>query len=346
MNKKIVLIALIVIVLIGVAVTTILIKQNQDNRQRADGTTPTTQSGPTLDSEEWNFISIINEHREGMGLGRLKVSQKLTLAAKWMSNDMATRNVLPIDHKDSLGRQFQNRIFSFGYPQSQVGENIAKVGGAGQDAFNAWLASTMGHKEQMEAPWATVIGISRVKSSGNGWFWTADFGTTLDSEITPTETPSVTESPSPTATTSPTLTVATTQEPTITTSPTLSVEPSATTSPTAIATATPTSTPSPTPTRTPTPTPTRTPTPTPTSVPTATPTKIPTPTVTPTVVPTPTSILPTVATQTPPTPTSLPPIATSTPVPSIAQPGGLLPTIGIFGGILLVVVAGIFLLVL
>jgi len=350
-NKKIILIALIVLVLIGVVVTTLLIRQNQDNRQRADEGTPTTTQGPTLDTEEWNFVRILNEHRQEIGHNPLKVSQKLTLAARWMSTDMAARNILPADHSDSLGRQFQNRIRSFGYNAVPIGENIAKVGATGQNAFDAWLASTMGHKEEMESPARSVIGIARIQS-GNSWYWTADFGPSLDSEITPTTTPSITDSPTPSTTVSPTLSVTTTQEPTITASPTtVIVTPSNTVTPTLTATSTPTSTATPTPTSTPTATPTPTPsptkvptsTPTPTSKPTATPTTTSIPTVSPTATPT---ILPTVIAHISPTPTQLPPIATSTPVPSIAQPGGLVPTLGIFGGILVVIVAGIFLLAL
>ncbi len=358
MNKKIILIGAIAVVLIGVVVTTFLIKQNQDNRQRADEGTPTITQGPTLDAEEWNFLRILNEHRQGLGLTPLKVSKKLTEASTWMSIDMAARGVLPADHSDSLGRAFQNRIMSFGYSAVPMGENIAKVGGTGQSAFNAWLASTMGHKEQMEATWARAIGISRVQH-GNGWFWTTDFGSTVDTEITPTATPSVTESPSPsetitttinpTETISPTTTVSPT-EPTETVSPTTTASPTTTTTIVPTVTSTPTSTPSPTPTRTPTPTPTKVPTATPTRVPTltVTPTSIPSLATTPTAVvtATPTPTPPTVTIQVSPTPTALPPIATSTPVPTIAKPGGLLPTMGIFGGILIVVVAGIFLLAL
>lgn len=298
--------------------------------------TPTQAvTGPSLDQEEWNFIQIINNHRSGLGLGQLKVSYKLTEAAEWMSNDMAQRNVLPMDHSDSLGRQFQVRIQSFGYNASKMGENIAKTAQpTGQAVFNAWLASTMGHKEQMEASWATAIGIAKVQGS-NGWYWTADFGTSLDQELTPTPTPSITETPTPTqATVTPTSQVSIT--------PTSTITPTITPTPTPTLPPTPTKTPTPSPTKTPTPTPTKTPTPSPT--PTATPTLLPTatPTQTPTPIPT--------ATPTPtPNPTlvaTLPPIVSPTPTPTITQPGGVAQAIGIIGGIFILIVGGVLLLTL
>ncbi|MDO8269790.1 MAG: CAP domain-containing protein, partial [Candidatus Levybacteria bacterium] len=280
-------------------------------------------------------------HRESKGLAVLKVSYKLTEAAEWMSDDMAERNILPADHKDSLGRTFSQRVSSFGYTLTNGdGENIAYVGPTGENAFDAWLSSTMGHKEQMESTGARTIGIARTKSTTtNNWFWTADFGTILDAEITPAPTSSITEAP----TTSPTDTQPT-STPTGVSSPT--TNPTITLAATQTPTPTPTSTPTPTPTRTPTPTPTRTPTPTSTPVPTNSPTPTPITVATPTTASTPTST-PTSA----PTATSVPtatiaPQATATPTPTIAKPGGIAQTIGLFGGILIIIIGGIFLLVL
>lgn len=163
--------------------------------------TTLTNENPSMDIEEWNFLRILNAHRESKGLTKVKASHKLTLAAEWMSNDMATRNIL--SHVDSLGRNAQARVASFGYT-APGGENVARVGATGQIAFNAWLASTQGHKEEMETPSRRAVGISRVAGSQNTWFWTADFGNSIDQEIietanTPTPTNTPTPSPTPTS---------------------------------------------------------------------------------------------------------------------------------------------------
>ncbi len=360
MRKKAVLIGIIFFLLISIAIITVLVRQNQDTRQRASEGTPTiTGTGaitPTgvvtmLDQEEWEFMRIINEHRATLGLVPLKVSVKLTKAAEWMSDDMMQRNLLPPDHVDSLGRTFGQRVSSFNYPLANGdGENIAYALSTGKSAFDLWLASTMGHKEQMESAVAKTIGIARVKASNNtNWFWTADFGQYLDEEITPTPTPTITDTPAPTAvitsTIAPTSDVTpSTAQPSITTAPT--------NAPTNIPTNVPTNAPTntPTPTRTPTPTPTRTPTPT--NTPTPTPTRTPTPTNTPT--PSPTATPQATATTVPPTatpsPTATPVVvqatATSTPTPTIAKPGGIAQAVGIFGGILIIIIGGIFLLAL
>ncbi len=340
MQKKFVLIGAITFVLVALIITTILIKQQQDNRQRASGndtTTPsttTTTSTKDIDTEEWNFLKLINDYRATFGLSPLKISVKLTESADWMSNDMAVSGHL--DHVDSKGRNINTRIPSFGYSAPHIAENIAWVGPTGQSAFDAWKNGcdgdangnncTYAHREQMKDAQAVAIGIARVQSTHDqNWYWTTDFGSVLDAEITPTATPTATTTPSVTITATPSATITTSVSPTNTT----------TSTPTNTPTATPTNTPTPTATYTPTPTATLTPSPTPTSTPTATisPTQTPTPSLQPTATAT---VVPT-ATATP-----IPPTAT----PTIAKPGGMAQTIGIIGGAIIVILGGIFLLVL
>lgn len=365
MKKKYFIYAVIALVLISLPILVYLVRQQQDLRQRASEPTPTETPtvaptatptpGITLDAEEWSFLEILNAHRESLGKQKLKVSLKLTKAATWMSEDMASHD--RFDHTDSLGRGLQSRLTFFGYGGA-AGENIAYVGATGQSAFDAWLASTQGHKEEMLGTSAAssgriAVGISRVKGSGSNWFWTADFGNVLDTEITQTPTPSVTEIPTATPTTA-------TAIPTNTPTPTgtLTPTPTGTLTPTPTRTPTPTATVTPTPTRIPTPTPTRTPTPTatptssPTPIPTATPTSAPTATLIPTATLTPTAtatLTPTVTADTSgsATPTSaVAPISTNTPTATLAPSGSMVQTLGIFGGILLAIIGGILLLAL
>jgi uncharacterized protein YkwD len=217
MRKKFILVGGIAFLILSIAIATFFVKQNQDNRQRASGTSPTVSLSPTaeesmLDAEEWNFLTLINAYRATFNLSPLKVSVKLTESSTWMSNDMATSGKL--DHVDSQGRNINTRIPSFGYSAPHIAENIAWVGPTGQSVFDAWKNGcdgdandnncTYAHREQMKDPLAAAIGISRVKDpSSNNWFWTTDFGSVLDQEITPTQTPTegqttITPLPSPT----------------------------------------------------------------------------------------------------------------------------------------------------
>jgi len=286
-------------------------------------------SSAELDSEEWNFLDIINEYRiNDLGLKTpLKISQKLTEAADWQSNDMAQRQSL--SHVDSLGRNIEERFQAFGYTGGAIAENITYSYASAQSAFTSWFNSP-GHRRNMGSSDKQVIGIARIPGQNGWWYWTTTFGSDPDTEITRTPTPSI----DPTITLSPTITPL----PTFTVTPTPTITPS----PTSQLTPTPTSF-LPTTTNTPTPIPT---TPTPIEV-------VVSPSTTPNIPSnTPTRTLPTAtpinvqitATLTPTMPAAT--TATNTPTPTIANPGSPMQTYVITGGILLLIIGGALLLTL
>jgi uncharacterized protein YkwD len=153
-----------------------------------------SSSIPTLDTEEWAFLTLINNYRAQNGAGALQVSVSLTNAAKWMSQDMATKNY--VNHTDSTGRSTGQRLADFGYTFSPWGENLAAGYATALDAFTAWQtgcdpdatgACTYAHRLMMLQPSLQVIGMSRVYGAAStyGWYWTADFGGVVDAVITP-----------------------------------------------------------------------------------------------------------------------------------------------------------------
>jgi uncharacterized protein YkwD len=153
-----------------------------------------SSSTPTLDTEEWAFLPLINNYRAQNGAGPLQVSISLTNAAKWMSQDMATKNY--VNHTDSTGRSTGARLADFGYTFTPWGENLAAGYATALDAFTAWQtgcdpdstgACTYAHRQMMLQPSLKVIGMSRAysPSSTYGWYWTADFGGVVDAVITP-----------------------------------------------------------------------------------------------------------------------------------------------------------------
>jgi len=134
-----------------------------------------------LDSEESEFLRLINAHRAELGLPELKLSPRLTSAAEWMSRDMADKGYF--SHTDSKGRDPFERMAAFGYAYSTAkGENLALGYGSAESAFRAWMGSA-GHRQNMESPYYRAIGIGRAYSSTYGWFWTTDFGGLRDTEI-------------------------------------------------------------------------------------------------------------------------------------------------------------------
>lgn len=278
--------------LVGAALAALALTMSAD--QRAEALTNCSVTHDALDSEEQQFLVLINQYRAQNGLNPLTVSTNLNRAAAWMVEDMATKGYF--SHTDSFGRSPFQRAIDCGYPTG-AGENLAAgtTWSTAQAAFDAWRASP-GHNQNMLTGFYQQIGIARYYRAGSpyGWYWATNFGATNDgtggggSSGQPTNTATPTNTPTPTATPTRTPTPTPTQSAQPSPSPSPSASPSPSPSPTMPPTATPTPTqaqgsgsppmppmpPGP-PTNTPTPTPTRTNTPTPT--PTATPTRTPTP---------------------------------------------------------------------
>jgi uncharacterized protein YkwD len=155
---------------------------------------------PTLDSEEWKFLTLINNYRAQNGAGPLQVSVTLQNSSAWMSNDMATKNYF--SHTDSLGRDNVTRVQAFGYMYGTVGENIAAGYGDAQTVFTAWQtacdadasgACTYAHRWNMLYTGYKAMGIGRATgaSSAYGEYWTTDFGGVVDQAINPPATGTV-----------------------------------------------------------------------------------------------------------------------------------------------------------
>ncbi len=146
-------------------------------------------SSLTLDSEQAAFLTLINNYRQQNGVGPLQVSVTLQNSSQWMSVDMATKNYF--SHTDSLGRDPFVRMAAFGYPTSTEGENIAAGNGDAQNTFNQFLTAcdpdssgncTYGHRENMRNGAYKVMGIGRYYSGSSTyrWYWSTDFGSTVD----------------------------------------------------------------------------------------------------------------------------------------------------------------------
>lgn len=234
--KRTILLALVSILSItSLSITLFLVQNNQDSRSRA-AAGPCELSSPILiDATEKEFLDILNAHRESLGAGPLRLSEKLTRAAQWQAEDMVANNYL--SHTDSLGRGYEERLASCGTANVMASENIANGALSAQGAFNAWQASNQGHDKNMEDSRWTQTGIAKVVVAGRGrWvqtFSVGNDGTSPDMEDNNTS-PSPTVTAFPTATSTPTgiISPQPTNTPQPTANPSLSPNPTQTQGPT------------------------------------------------------------------------------------------------------------------
>lgn len=143
---------------------------------------PSAAAGPAedpaiqQDSDEQRMLILINRHRANHGAHPLKIHDTLIRSARWLSEDMATRDYMR--HVDSLGRDSFQRMDAFDYDGlGWRGENIADGNGDADATFVQWMDSP-GHNANMLSTHYTLIGIARAYSADSkyGWYWTTDFG--------------------------------------------------------------------------------------------------------------------------------------------------------------------------
>jgi uncharacterized protein YkwD len=133
-----------------------------------------------LDSEEAQFLTLINTYRAQNGRGALTASTNLNRASAWMARDLAVNR--RFSHTDSLGRSPSTRVRDCDYPQG-AGENIAAgtVKDTAAEAFEMWRNSS-GHNANMLGSSYRQIGIARYydASAPYRWYWVTNFGSTDD----------------------------------------------------------------------------------------------------------------------------------------------------------------------
>ena len=150
-----------------------------------------TTEATCLNTQEKQFLTLINNYRASKGMKALRASKSLNIASFTHSKDMATRRYFSHTTKSPLpvgqsGSSFTNRMSDAGYTYSTYkGENIAAGQSTAQAVFNAWKASS-GHNANMLNAKYTVIGIGLATVSGSPYtnYWTTDFGGYADAAST------------------------------------------------------------------------------------------------------------------------------------------------------------------
>ena len=151
------------------------------------------------------MVTLINSYRQQNGLIALAVSPALTASAEWKSADMLANGYFA---HDDLSRSWSQRIADCGYGASpEIAENIAEGTQDAQATLLMWENSPP-HNANLLDPQARAIGVGRAgdPSSQYSWYWTADFGATVDSSA-PAAAPMASAPQPPTPATSTTLTV-------------------------------------------------------------------------------------------------------------------------------------------
>lgn len=121
------------------------------------------------------FNSLVNTHRQAMGLKPLKHSEEISDIAWTHSRRMAQKRI-PFGHMGSKLRcraVFNELDLDAG---THCGENVAMGQGTPEEAFKAWLDSPE-HREAIEDPTYTHAGLGFYKNMFGQIYWTQIFVT-------------------------------------------------------------------------------------------------------------------------------------------------------------------------
>jgi uncharacterized protein YkwD len=143
-------------------------------------------SSEVYDPEEVQFLHLINEYRQANGIGPLLLSDTIAVAAEHHSQDMAHysffAHITAASSHYPVGYHPWNRMREGGYHYNTLmGENIAAGCESAERCFELWRNSPSHNAAMLDGNYR-VIGIARlyVPGSVHGWYWTTDFGATVD----------------------------------------------------------------------------------------------------------------------------------------------------------------------
>ena len=149
-------------------------------RTAAGDCTPVSSWGSLEPAQvEADLVQLVNAHRAALGLRQLTVAPSLTASAEWKSMNMAGYNYMQHDDPSPVARTVSDRLTACGYPSGAAGwgENIAYGFPDAKSVMAAWLSDAP-HRENLENPSWTTIGVGAAANGGGIIFWTQDFGTT------------------------------------------------------------------------------------------------------------------------------------------------------------------------
>src|ERR1700687_1756439 len=130
-----------------------------------------------MSAQEAEILRLVNDERKRGGAPQLKSSQRLVLASRGHSYDMALRNYL--SHKGPAGDTPAERVRGVGVDSTALGENIYMDRDAdrtklAQRALQRWLRSPE-HRANMLSPEFDMTGVGVARAADGTAYVTQDF---------------------------------------------------------------------------------------------------------------------------------------------------------------------------
>ncbi len=122
--------------------------------------------GISSDLNQQELIKLTNEQRQKYGLSPVTENSELDKAAEEKAKNMFAENYWA--HYSPSGKSPWDFINNSGYKFSYAGENLARNFYTSKDVVDAWMASKMGHKENVLNTHYKEIGMAVLEGNLNG----------------------------------------------------------------------------------------------------------------------------------------------------------------------------------
>lgn len=128
------------------------------------------QKNASYDKLATEILTLINEHRAGMGLKPLVINEVIIKAAESHSHNMAVKKI-PFGHQGFDSRM--DKLSTQLKPTNSFAENVAYGPTTAKEAVELWLTSS-GHRENIEGNY-NLTGIGIAKSKNGDLYYTEIF---------------------------------------------------------------------------------------------------------------------------------------------------------------------------
>jgi uncharacterized protein YkwD len=128
---------------------------------------------PTATQIEASLFELVNEERTKQALPSLRLSKKLSSAARKHSKDMASNEKL--SHLSTSGKTYTERLLDDGFYFIAHGENVAKSDSFLAKFIHQKLMESTEHKENILEPDFDTVGIGVISKEDKNYYVTEDF---------------------------------------------------------------------------------------------------------------------------------------------------------------------------
>ena len=130
------------------------------------------ENNPALNEFEQRVVDLVNKERQAAGLAPLKVSVKLSEAARVKAADMRDNNYF--SHNSPVYGSPFDMMRAFGINYTAAGENIAKGQQSPESVMRAWMNSS-GHRANILNSGYDQIGVGFVTDGRGTTYWVQQF---------------------------------------------------------------------------------------------------------------------------------------------------------------------------